>query len=193
MNEEIREHDDQRHTVTRLLQQWRGGDSDALDRLLPIVHSNLHGIAQRLMRGERSGHTLEASGLVNEAFLRLIDSRVDWQDRAHFLAIAARTMRRVLVDHAKSRGRHKRGGAQIQVTLNEESIAMEAASDSLLDLEDALVRLAKRDERKAEIAELSLFGGLSREEIAQVLSISASSVARELRFAKAWLQRELSH
>ena len=145
------------------------------------------------MRGERSGHTLEASGLVNEAFLRLIDSRVDWQDRAHFLAIAARTMRRVLVDHAKSRGRHKRGGAQIQVTLNEESIAMEAASDSLLDLEDALVRLAKRDERKAEIAQLCLFGGLSREEIAQVLSISASSVARELRFAKAWLQRELSH
>ncbi|MEM7252052.1 MAG: sigma-70 family RNA polymerase sigma factor [Pseudomonadota bacterium] len=177
--------------VTRILHDWRSGDAKALDRLLPIVHDTLHGLAKQFMRSERSGHTLQATGLVNEAYLRLIDARVDWQSRAHFMAVAAQTMRRILIDHAKSRRRQKRGGELMQVTLNDDVLSNDEMPDSLLVLESTLERLTALDERKAKVIELSLFGGLTADEIGEVLEISRSTVVRELRFAKAWLQREL--
>lgn len=177
--------------VTRILHDWRSGDAKALDRLLPIVHETLHGLAKQFMRSERSGHTLQATGLVNEAYLRLIDARVDWQSRAHFMAVAAQTMRRILIDHAKSRRRQKRGGELMQVTLNDDVLSNDEMPDSLLVLESTLERLTALDERKAKVIELSLFGGLTADEIGEVLEISRSTVVRELRFAKAWLQREL--
>jgi RNA polymerase sigma factor (TIGR02999 family) len=177
--------------VTQLLIDWRAGEEQALNRLLPLVQDNLHQLAGKFMRSENAGHTLQATALVNEAFLRLVDAKVTWQNRAHFIAIAAKTMRRILVDHAKAKRRDKRGGDAVHVTLHDTRIGSNNEPD-ILDLEEVLTRLAEFDERKAQVIELSFFGGLTYDEIAEVLEISAATVDRELRFAKAWLYRELA-
>jgi RNA polymerase sigma factor (TIGR02999 family) len=176
-------------SVTTLLRAWRAGDRGALDRLIPFVHDELHRLAQGYMRGERPDHTLQATALVNEAYLRLVDADVDWKDRAHFFAVAATTMRRILVDHARAKGRKKRAGAV--VSLEESVLVAPDREGELLAIDDALTRLAVQDERAAKVVELHYFGGLTYDEIAEALGISAATVDRDLRFAKAWLYREL--
>jgi RNA polymerase sigma factor (TIGR02999 family) len=177
--------------VTALLVAWGKGDAAALDRLVPIVHHELHRIAQRCMRRERAGHTLQTTALVNEAYVRLVDvQRVHWQDRAHFLAMSARLMRRVLVDHARARKYQKRGGG-LKVTLVEELGGSNEQPHDLVALDDALEALAKIDERKSRVIELRFFGGLSVEETASVLKVSPETVMRDWKFAKTWLLREL--
>ena len=178
--------------MTELLLKWREGDEAALDRLVPIVHDELRRIARRCMAGERAGHSLQATALVNEAYLRLIDVKhVNWQNRAHFLAMSARLMRRILVDYARSKGYQKRGGGAVKVTFDEGlPVAAEPAMD-LVALDDALKTLAAVDERKSRVIELRFFGGLSVEETANVLAVSPETVMRDWKLAKAWLMREL--
>lgn len=176
--------------VTDLLLAWRSGEEGALDRLIPLVHEELHRLAADYMRGERPDHTLQTTALVNEAYLRLVDAEVDWQDRAHFFAVAATTMRRILVDHARKKGRDKRTG--IEVPLDEAAVVVPEASEGMLALDDALTRLAKRDERAARTVELHYFGGLTYDEMAEVLGVSTTTVHRDLQLARAWLYRELS-
>jgi RNA polymerase sigma factor (TIGR02999 family) len=178
--------------VTGLLLSWGRGDEAALERLVPLVHAELHRIAMSVMRGERAGHSLQATALVNEAYLRLIDvRRVAWRDRNHFLSMAARLMRRVLVDHARSRRSRKRGAGAARVTLTDAlDLAREPGRD-LVALDDALTALAAVDERKSRVIELRFFGGLSVEETAAVLDVSVDTVMRDAKLAKAWLQREL--
>ena len=178
--------------MTELLLKWREGDESALDRLVPIVHSELRRIARRCMAGERAGHSLQATALVNEAYLRLIDvQHVNWQNRAHFLAMSARFMRRILVDYARSKGYQKRGGRAVNVTFDEGlPVAVEPAMN-LVALDDALEALARMDERKSRVIELRFFGGLSVEETATVLGVSPETVMRDWKLAKAWLMREL--
>lgn len=176
--------------VTRLLHSWRGGNADALDRLLPALYDEMRRMARAHLRRERPDHTLGTSGLVHEAFLRLVDADgVDWQDRAHFLAVASRTMRRVLVDWAKARNAVKRGGGAAHVTL-EEGLLSDAEAGTVLDLDDALDRLARVAERPAQAAEMRYFGGLSNDETAAALDVSVATVERDLRFARAWLAKE---
>jgi RNA polymerase sigma-70 factor (ECF subfamily) len=178
--------------VTGLLLEWRGGNEDALGRLIPLVHEELHRIAGRYIRRERAGHTLQATALINEAYLRLIEvTGVHWRDRAHFLAISARLMRQVLVDYARSRGYQKRGGGAVRVTLVEELAAVDKPDFELVALDDALQALAKFDQRKSRVVELRSFGGLSVEETAAVLHVSPDTVMRDWKLAKAWLLREL--
>ena len=180
--------------VTQLLRAWSDGDEKALERLLPLVEAELRRLARGYMSRERGGHTLQPTALVNEAFLRLIDARhVRWQDRAHFLGIAARLMRRVLVDHARSRGYQKRGGGAARVTLNEAlAVAPGPALDlDLVALDRALEGLAVVDARKARVIELRFFGGLSVEETAEVLHLSTDTIKRDWRLAKLWLLRAL--
>lgn len=176
--------------VSDLLHQWRGGDSSALERLMPLIYDELHSLARRQLQGERPDHTLQTTALVHEAYLRLVGSDVEWEGRVHFLAIAAQTMRRILVDHARSRGRQKRSGGG-RVPMDQVSAFEAAPAMNLLALDEALDRLAAMDGRKARAAELHYFGGLSYDETAQALGISAATVHRELRVAKAWLYREL--
>jgi RNA polymerase sigma-70 factor, ECF subfamily len=176
-------------SVTELLHAWRGGDRAALDRLIPLVHDELHRLASGHMRGERPDHTLQTTALVDEAYLRLVDAEVDWQDRAHFLAVAATVMRRVLVDHARGRARGKRAG--VKITLEEAALVSPSSSDDMLALDDALSRLAKNDERTAKAVELHYFGGLTYREIGEVLDVSEATVDRDLRLARAWLYNEL--
>jgi RNA polymerase sigma factor (TIGR02999 family) len=178
--------------VTGILLKWREGDEAALDRLVPIVHDELRRIARRCMAGERAGHSLQATALVNEAYLRLIDvQHVNWQNRAHFLAMSARLMRRILVDYARSKGYQKRGGGAVKVTFDEGlPVAAEPALD-LVAFDDALKALAAVDERKSRVIELRFFGGLSVEETATVLGVSPETVMRDWKLAKAWLMREL--
>lgn len=179
--------------VTRLLLDWRNGDEEAFNRLIPLVHGELHRIARRYMRHEKPGHTLETEALLNEAYLRLVgEQEIDWQDRAHFFAISARIMRRLLVDHARSRAYAKRGGGAVQVSLNEELAVSGEKSIDLMALDEALERLAENDERRSRIVELRYFGGLSSEETAQVLGLSEITIKREWLKAKAWLYRELT-
>jgi RNA polymerase sigma factor (TIGR02999 family) len=179
--------------VTELLVAWRGGDESALARLLPLVERELHRIARRCMAGERAGHTLQATALVNEAYLRLINAQqVDWQNRAHFLAMAARLMRRVLVDSARAKHYRKRGGGAVRVTFDEGAHPTDEPSVDLMALDDALNALAKMDERRGQVIELRYFGGLTAEETAAVLDVSVETVMRDARLAKAWLARELS-
>lgn len=170
---------------------WGQGDSNALNQLVPLVHQELHRIARACMRRERAGHSLQATALVNEAYVRLVDAQhVDWQNRAHFLAMSARLMRRILVDFARARQYQKRGGGAQKITLDEALIVMEPGRD-LVALDDALEALAKVDERKVRVVEMRFFGGLSVEETAAVLKVSPDTVMRDWRLAKAWLLREL--
>jgi len=182
----------QESDITQMLVDWRAGDSQALNQLMPAVHENLRQLANKYMRSERNGHTLQATALINEAFLKLCDSSVSWQDRAHFIAIAARAMRQILVDHARSKHRQKRGGDDVRVTLYDARIADSNSELDVLDIEDALFALEKMDQHKAQIIELNIYGGMTYREIAEVLEISEATVDRELRFSRAWLQRELS-
>lgn len=182
-----------RPTATVLLQAWRGGDRGALDRLLPAVYEELASLAHRALRAERPDHTLQTRALVHEAYLRLIDADIPFQDRAHFMAVAARTMRRVLVDHARARVRDKRGGGALRIDLDQAELPAPGQGLDILDLHAALERLAAFDERKSSIVELHFFGGLSYDETAAAVGISAATVDRELRLAKAWLRVELGH
>ena len=178
--------------VTGLLQAWGRGDEEAFIQLVPLVHAELHRVAMRCMRGERPGHSLQATALVNEAYMRLVDTRrIQWQDRTHFLSMAARLMRRVLVDHARSRNYQKRGGDAVRVTLEDGLALTPSANLDLVALDDALAGLAQVDERKGRVIELRFFGGLTVEETATVLNVSIDTVVRDWRMAKAWLSREL--
>jgi RNA polymerase sigma factor (TIGR02999 family) len=179
--------------VTRLLAEHQSGNADALDRLVPIVYGELRAIAARHLRAERGGHTLQPTALVNEAYMRLVDqTRVDWQGRTHFLAVASGAMRRILIDHARHNLRAKRGGGMQRVTFSE-AVAQPAVFDAdIVALHDALERLAEVDERQAKIVELRYFGGLNVEEVASVLGLSKRTVEGEWTHAKAWLRRELS-
>lgn len=178
--------------ITGLLVAWSQGDEAALERLVPLVHAELHRIARRCMTGERVGHSLQATALVNEAYLRLIDvQHVRWQDRAHFLAMSARLMRRILVDYARAKGYQKRGGGAVRVTLDEPHLGAIEPGKDLVALDDALGALAKVDDRKSRVVELRYFGGLTVEESAAVLNVSVETVKRDWKFAKAWLLREL--
>lgn len=178
--------------ITRLLAKWKDGDEGALQQLMPIVHEELRRLARRQMAGERPGHTLQPTALVNEAYLRLVDlKQMQWQDRAHFFAMAARLMRRILVDFARSRRYQKRGGAAKQVSFTE---ALEVAANAPTDvvaLDEALDALARVEERKSQVVELRFFGGLSIEETADVLNVSRETVKRDWTFAKMWLLREM--
>ena len=173
--------------VTQLLQAWRGGDASALDQFTVIVYSNLRDMAGRFLRGEKSDHTLQATDLVHEAYERLIDTDIDWQDRAHFLAVAAQMMRRILVDHARTKRRIKRGGGNVKVTLDEALLVSDQPSADILALDEAITTLSGFDPRKAKVLELYFFGGLTYDEIAALLEISPATVDRELRMAKAWV------
>lgn len=179
--------------ITRLLIAWSEGDRAALENLLPLIERELHRIARRYMRREDPGHTLQTTALVNEAFFRLIDqTRVRWQNRAHFFAIAAQIMRRILLNYARDRRRAKRGGRAVQVSLSEVAVVGEERSVELIELDEAMERLATFDERKCRVVELRYFGGLSVEETAEVLGVSAITVERDWKAAKAWLKREMS-
>ena len=185
--------DESSHDVTRLLDDLSAGKEHALDELLPLVYRELRRRAASYLRRERQNHTLQPTALVNEAFLKLVEQRnVRWQNRAHFFGVAAQAMRRILVDHARTHGRIKRGGAGPQVTLDEAMIAAESRSIDLLALDEALERLSALDERQARVVELRFFGGLSVEETAEVLHISPATIKREWSMAKAWLHAQLS-
>ena len=178
--------------VTKLLRAWSDGDDEALQQLVPLVEAELRRLARGYMGRERRGHTLQTTALVNEAFLRLIDARrIRWQDRAHFLAISARLMRRVLVDYARRRSYGKRGGGAQRVTLHEDLITSADPAFDVVALDGALEALAKVDARKSRVVELRFFGGLSVEESAEVLHVSPDTVKRDWRLAKLWLLREL--
>lgn len=178
-------------SVTRLLQDWSGGKKEALDELMPLIYDPLRKLALRCLQSEHAGHTLQATALVNEAYLRLVDSDVSFQDRVHFYAIAARLLRRILVDHARSHNRQKRGGGAAKITLDEAVLPGSQTPWSIVELDDAITRLAAHDQRKSEVIELLFFGGLTYDEAAAVLNISPATVHRELKMAKAWLHREL--
>jgi RNA polymerase sigma factor (TIGR02999 family) len=179
-------------TVTKLLRAWSNGDEGALERLTPLVEAELRRLARGYMGRERKGHTLQPTALINEAFVRLTNARqIPWQDRAHFLGISARLMRRVLVDHARSRAYRKRGGSVEHVTLDEALAASPAPDVNLLALDRALETMAAVDGRKSRVIELRFFGGLSVEETAEVLHVSTDTVKRDWRLAKLWLLREL--
>ncbi len=179
--------------VTQLLRDWCRGDQSALDRLLPLVHDELHRLAHRYMLRERVGHTLQTTALVNEAYMRLIDAnQVEWKDRAHFFAISANLMRRILVDFARSRGYQKRGGNVVKLEFDEERVPSPRRSADLIALDEALSALSAFDPREAKVVELRFFGGLSEEETAQVLGISSRTVKRDWALAKAWLKREMN-
>ena len=179
--------------VTRLLKAWTAGDERALEELTPLVYEQLHRVAQRFMAGERPGHTLQTTALVNEVYLRLVDcGQMNWQDRAHFFAVSAQLMRRILVDFARSRGYQKRGGGLTRVSIDESATVSGEPDPSLVALDDALKALAEVDGRKSKVVELKFFGGLSIEETAEALGVSAETVVRDWRLAKIWLLRELS-
>ena len=181
------------HEVTSLLKAWSSGDEQALERLTPLVYGQLHQVARRYMAGERSGHTLQTTALVNEVYLRLVDcGRVNWQDRAHFFAMSAQLMRRILIDFARSRDYLKRGGAIPHISLEEAPSVCEEPDVNLVALDDALKALAAVDERKSKVVELKFFGGLNVEETAEVLRVSSDTVMRDWKLAKIWLLRELS-
>ena len=181
------------HEITRLLQAWGEGEQSALERLIPLVYQELHRLARHYMAGERSGHTLQTTALLNEAYLRLVDSpKLGWQNRAHFFAVSAQVMRRILVDWARSRQALKRGGEARPLELEEALVVADAPGPDLVALDDALKALAALDARKCEVVELRFFGGLSVEETAEVLKVSSETVLRDWKFAKSWLRRELS-
>jgi RNA polymerase sigma-70 factor, ECF subfamily len=178
--------------ITRLLTAWTDGDQSALEKLVPLVESELHRLAHHYMDRERPGHTLQTSALVNEAYIRLIDwKNVRWQNRAHFFAVSAQLMRRILVDFARERNYLKRGGGALQVSLAEAESLPLARNDDLVALDEALAKLSQFDDRKGRVVELRFFGGLSVREVAEVLKVSEETVMRDWRLAKVWLLREL--
>jgi len=178
--------------VTELLLAWGQGDNAALDRLIAAVHQELRLLARRQMRGERQDHTLQATALVNEAYMRLIDlARVQWRDRVHFFALSARVMRHILVDHARARNYQKRCGGAAKLTLDD-ALALTRPDTNLVALDDALDALAALDPRKSQVVELRFFGGLTLEETAEALKVSEATVARDWRLAKTWLLREIA-
>lgn len=180
--------------VTGILLAWGQGDEAALEKLMPLVYSELKRLAHHYLKGERAGNILQTTALVNEAYLRLIDSsRVQWQNRAHFFAVSAQLMRRVLVDAARARNYQKRGGGALQVSLNEALPLGEQRGPDLVALDDALQELAAFDPRKSKVVELRFFGGLSVKETAEVLQVSEDTVMRDWSIARAWLLRELGH
>ena len=181
------------HEVTQLLRAWSEGDEAALERLAPLVDAELHRLAGSFLRRERPGHTLQATALINEAYLRLIDdTKVEWQNRAHFYGIAAHLMRRILVDHARRRQKLKRGGDALRVSLAAADNAAQAPSADIVALDEALLSLTKFDERKSQIVELKFFGGLEEEAIAEVMKLSLRTVQREWNLARAWLYNQIA-
>lgn len=181
-----------RESVTRLLKTWRNGDECAGERLLPLIYQELRGLAQRELRRERKNHTLESRELVHEAFARLVDADAAWHDRSHFFALCSRTMRRILVDHARKKNRDKRGGGITVIPLdNVQPMSGDEPVDVLV-IDDALNRLGQIDPRMEHVVELHYFGGLTYDEISVALGVSAATVDRDLRFAKAWLRRHLA-
>jgi RNA polymerase sigma factor (TIGR02999 family) len=179
--------------VTQLLLAWNKGDEAALEQLLPLVYQELHRLAGRHLGRERGGHTLQTTALVHEAYLRLVDQKqVQWQNRAHFFAVAAQMMRRILVDYARARRFAKRGGGAQQVSLDEALVVSDERAADVVALDEALNALAEFDERKSKMVELRFFGGLSIEETAEVLNVSPGTVMRDWTLAKAWLQREIN-
>jgi RNA polymerase sigma-70 factor, ECF subfamily len=183
---------DAKPQVTELLLAWRDGESSALDELMPIVYSELKRIAAGLMRRQNPADTLQTTALVNEAYLRLIDSdKVNWQNRTHFFALSAQLMRRILVDAARKRGSEKRGGGRVQVTFDEQlNVPSDTVSD-LVELDEALTRLAQLNPRHSQIVELRFFAGLTEEQVAVILNVSSRTVRRDWNLARAWLFREL--
>jgi RNA polymerase sigma-70 factor (ECF subfamily) len=185
-------HDADLGDVSKLLLAWTGGEQSALDKLTPIVYQELHRLARRYMKGERPGHSLQTTALVNEAYLRLVDyKRMQWQNRAHFFAVSAQVMRRILVEHARRRNL-KRGGAVPHVSLDEAAQVGGGRPADLVALDDAMNSLARLDPRKVQVVEMRFFGGLSVEETAEVLKVSSVTVMRDWSTAKAWLYRELT-
>ena len=181
------------HEVTQLLKAWTAGDEKALEKLTPLVYEQLHRVAQYYMAGQRTGHTLQTTALVNEVYLRLVDcGQVNWQDRAHFFAVSAQLMRRILIDFARSRGYQKRGGGSPHISLEDAPSVCSEPDPNIVALDDALNALAEVDLRKSRVVELRFFGGLSVEETAEVLGVSAETVGRDWKLAKMWLLQELS-
>jgi RNA polymerase sigma-70 factor (ECF subfamily) len=179
--------------VTQLLGDWSGGDAGALEKLIPLVQPELHRLAHYYMSRERAGHTLQTTALLNEAYLQLTDKTpLRWQNRTHFMAVAAQLMRRIMVDHARARHALKRGAGAIRVTLDETALVTEERAEELLALDEALEKLAEFDRRRCEIVEMRYFGGMTVEEIADVLKVHPNTVMRDWRAAKAWLYAELT-
>jgi RNA polymerase sigma-70 factor, ECF subfamily len=182
-----------RQEVTQLLGDWSGGDEGALEKLIPLVQPELHRLAHYYMSRERAGHTLQTTALLNEAYLQLTDkTQPPWRNRTHFMAVAAQLMRRIMVDHARARHALKRGAGAIRVTLDETALVTEERAEGLLALDEALEKLAEFDRRRCEIVEMRYFGGLTVEEIADVLKVHPNTVMRDWRAAKAWLYAELT-
>jgi RNA polymerase sigma factor (TIGR02999 family) len=190
----MREREGEARNVTQMLRDWRDGQTQAWENLLPLVYAELHRQAANFLRKERSGHTLQTTALISEAYLKLIDRRgVNWQDRAHFFAVAAQAMRRILVDYARRKHRAKREGDQIKLTLEAaEMISAKERPVDLIALDEALNRLSERDEQQARVVELRYFSGLTLEETAEALHVSRATVARDWETARAWLHRELT-
>ncbi len=179
--------------VTGILHEWSDGDPNAPERLMPLVYDELRRLARGFLAKERASHTLQPTALVNEAYLRLVDqTRVNWQNRAHFYGIASSMMRRVLIDHARARASGKRGGAAVRLSIDDIQIPIEERAAGLIALDDALKTLEQMDERKGKVVELRFFGGLTDEEIAEVLGVTTRTVLRDWKKARLWLYRELS-
>jgi len=178
--------------VTELLQEWSRGDRAALDQLLPIIHDDLRQLARRRMRAMPPGSSMQATALVNEVYLRLVDAgKVSWRDRAHFFAISARLMRQVIIDGARTRNREKRGGEWRRIELDDSDLGSSGSDENLIALDEALERLAKTDQRKAQVVELRFFAGMTNGEIAEVVGVSVDTIKRDWTFAKLWLAREV--
>jgi RNA polymerase sigma-70 factor, ECF subfamily len=181
------------HRVTQLLSDWSGGDAGALEKLIPLVQPELHRLARHYMNREREGHTLQATALINEAYLRLVDvTHPSWNGSAHFFAVAAQIMRRIIVNHARQRQRLKRGGGAVKVTLDETALVADSRAEELLALDEALGKLAALDSRLCQIVEMRYFGGLTNAEIADILKVHPSTVKRDWNAARAWLLAALS-
>lgn len=185
--------DELQHEVTAILHDWSGGDRNAPERLMPLVYDELRRLARGYLAKERGGHTLQPTALVNEAYLRLVDqTRVNWQNRAHFYGIASSMMRRVLIDHARAHATEKRGGGTIRLSIDDVQVSLEERATSFVALDEAMKRLEQMDERKCKVVEMRFFGGLSDEEIAEVLGVTTRTVLRDWKTARLWLYRELS-
>ena len=185
--------DELQHEVTQILHDWSDGDQQAPERLMPLVYDEMRRLARSFLARERGGHTLQPTALVNEAYLRLVDqTRVNWQNRAHFYSIASSMMRRVLIDHARAHATEKRGGTAIHLSLEDVQVPLEQRAASFVALDEALKKLEQMDERKCKVVEMRFFGGLSDEEIAQVLGVTTRTVLRDWKKARLWLYRELS-